>query len=408
MCDDRVNVPPRMSAWLFSRSFTCGLALLMAVTLITIPMVASAAPPDRAAIRAAKKLAKKARRLAKRGEWGAAAAMLAEAEKKHPSWTYAAALAAGYRDAGNLIIAWEAERRARKYGVSEKNQAGADALRDDIEKRLLADHAFLELVVVPSDARVRVNGEQWRPPYQRWVKGSLSKLAFEHGDYIDMGVTWHHPAGHKAKKSVQMISKSSYGRIEVEGYPSGAIVFVEDKELGTLPKARTGLLAPGTYKVRVELAEFDVQHHEVVVRSGTPTKVAIRLEESESAAVKLLKSRRFWGWTGVGIGAAALGASIGLLVHASAIEDDMLNLNKTHVSGYASYVREYDALDSDLSTFSTAGYALLGVGLALGGAGATLLALDYSDEESSAFAAPAPPTWLVTPTPRGIDALVRF
>jgi len=379
-----------------------GLFVLLGVLVLTIPSLSNAEPPSKSEIRQAKKLAKKANRLERRGKWVEAIALLEEAEKLNPIWEYSAALAAGHLKTGKRIIAWEALGRTRKYGVPPKKQPVVDKLAADIEAALLTDHAFLDLKVVPADARVRINGEQWRPPYRRWVKGSLSTLTFEHGDYLDMKVNWHHPAGHKASKSVTMISKSSYGRVEVEGYPAGAIVTLDGKDIGTLPKVRTGLLAPGSYTVSIRQKEFDTQTKEVVVRAGTVSTVAVKLEESDSPAAKLLKSRRFWGWTTVGIGAAALGASIGLLAHGATIREDMVNLNKTHVAGYASYVREYDELNSDYETMSTTGYALLGVGVALAATGTTLLVLDYTDDEADSA------RWQVSPTMTGFNAQVSF
>jgi hypothetical protein len=397
---------------LFQRGFVASLALLFAsLVLYTCPALADA--PSRKDVREAKRHYNAAKRSLRRKEFLMALVHLKDAENKHPTYKYAAALASTHLKSRQGVLAWEALGRAEKYGVPKQKQREFDELSQSIERELLETHAFLELTVFPPNASVRIQKQQWLPPYQKWVPRSFSVLTLEAPAHAPMTVKWHHPRNNKSKKTIRMEPVTNFGYIEVRGEPLGASVSIDGKRLGTLPKVKSGILKPGTHTVTVEKAEFITVEREVIVSRDNTTEIEIILDPIESDLVKALKSKKVWGWTSVGVGGAAFITGIGLLAHSAVLISDVNELNRTHVSGYDDYLSKYDQAAQDIPTFGAAGWSLLSVGLALGATGAVLLVLDENESQPDTTdatppKASPPPTIRISPGPMGASATVRF
>ena len=385
--------------------------MLLGTALIS--MTASADLPTRQDVREARRFYNSAKRSLRKNDILTALVHLKDAENKHPIYKYAAALATTHLRSNQPVLAWEAANRAKKYGVPKQKERRFTELSQTIEAQLLQTHAFLALTVVPTTASVRIGNEQWLPPYKKWVPRNFSVLELEAPAYAPKKVKWHHPTGNKATRTILMEPASNFGQIEVTGSPAGASVYIDGKRLGTLPQVNSGLLKPGEYTVSVENNGFIASERQTLVRKGVTTPITMELEPTESDLVKSLKSKTMWGWTAVGVGGAALITGIGLLAHSAVLIDDVNTLNRTHITGFDDYLREYDKKAADIPTFGAAGWSMLAVGLALGATGATLLVLEYQEKADGASisespAARPPVTVRLTPALTGASATVSF
>lgn len=352
-------------------------------------------------VRQARKLARQAKQLARRGEWGEASKLLSRAEELHPSWEYAYELARGHHANGMLPLAWRSLVRADDHGVPDRKRSRFDRFQAKVEVELLVGHAFIELVDVPENADVRINGAQWLEPYGQWVPRNFSHLSVEHPEYIKADFRWHHITGQTHRRSVRLTPRSEYGRVRVTGSPDGSAVVLDGNEIGKLPSARSDLLRPGEYPLKIEgTPEFIGHRQKVAVNAGEITDVTIVLEPTASDFEKLMVSRGFWGWTFTGTGGALTIVGAALLGVAGSRAGDLDDLNATHpqqTGSYADYSERYDDLAGGVDGMATGGHVMLWVGLAMAGAGAALLVLESKDPDGGAARLPA------------IDpALVRF
>ena len=389
---------------MFRASLSAVLALLLFLSVTAI----AAPPPSKDDLKEAKRLATDAQRALKKKDYDKAVSAFEAAESKVPNFEYAFGLAKAVELKGEPIEAWRVMERAKSYGVPPKETLSYDGFRLKLEQRLYQDHAYLELDVTPADALVREKTDgQWMPPHGRWVNRSLSTLRVEAPNFIPTTVQWHHPTGYAAKKRVELVPANAYGRVRISGSPAGALIMVDDAALGSLPRAETRLLPPGKYTVKVEKDKYLAYSQQVDVRAGQVTDVNVVLEEAESAGQKLVKSKSFWGWMTVGIGGAAVITSGVLLALASGKQSEAEDLNATHISGYDAYLSEYDALESDISSFAMGGWVSLGIGLALAGTGTALLVADSLEEGDESVEA-AGADLHIYPLPTGVGATVRF
>ena len=380
------------------------LRLLVVLSLLFVVPIALAGPPQgsKEAIRAAKKLVRQAKKLKRKGEWGEAAKLLSQAETLHLTWEIPWELAEGHAETGSHELAWRALGRCVDYGVPEKKQSKFDEFFGEVEGKLYEDHAYIVLEGVPSHAEVRINGAHWLPPYSKWVKRSFSLIQVNHGDFLAHKVNWHHLPGKRHHKSITMVSKSAWGSAKIVGTPKGATVMVAGTKIGALPSAQTELMEPGKYPVQVSLEpDWKPYQSTVTVKAGDVTRHEVTLEPTQSDFAKAIASPTLWGWTAVGVGGASLITGIALLGHSASLQGQAEDLNAGHSSGYLDYEKQYAELTEPIGGFTTGGWVLLGLGLALGGTGAALLVVFSDDEETSKSIE-------IMPGPTSLSARMRF
>lgn len=369
---------------------------------------AQATPQDQ---KAARKLAKQAKKLARKGDWGEAAKLYTRAEELHQHWEYPVALATGHKDNGLLPLAWRAIGRAQQYGIPERKQDKVVQLLILIETELLSNHAFIELTNVPENADVRLNGNQWLPPYFQWVSRNFSRLEIEHANYLKRVDNWHHVKGKRHSRAVEMVPKSTFGRFKVSGTPAGAAILIDGNHVGRLPNYTSELVKPGKYPIKVESGKDWLAYEGFVeVTAGGEATVKVALEPSASEFERLLATKKFWGWTMTGLGGAMTVTGAVLLGVGASKRDEMIALNDTHDGGYQDYVSQYDALESSRGALVTSGHVLLWVGLAAAATGATLLILDSgesNDSSDSGTGGRAETGWRLEVVPVGAGAGAR-
>ncbi len=383
------------------------IAALITALLCTLCLSATAqVPPPKEDIRAAKNLARQAKRLARKNSWGEAAKLYTQAEELHQLWVYPHALAKGHFKAGMLPLAWRALKRAQEYEVPANKRRRFDNFLVEVENALLEGHAYVELIGVPDNADVRINSRQWLPPYNKWVDKNFSQIVVIHPDYIRHEFNWHHVKGKRHERELELTAASDYGRITVSGTPHGAAVLLDGNQVGRFPSSTTKLLKPGRYPISVQKApEFITHKRFVTVTAGKTTRVTVNLEPSDSDFVKLMKTPKFWGWTLAGTGGVLTIAGIVTVATASGKAADARDLNANHLSGFPEYSDKYDEAVSGISGLETGGHVMLWLGLAMAGTGTTLLVLDMMEPKSDVK---APVQWRIVPAPTGASAILRF
>jgi hypothetical protein len=196
----------------------------------------------------------------------------------------------------------------------------------------------------------------------------------------------------------------SLAELELTGEPSGAKVFVDGQDLGNTPFR--GTFPPGEHAIVLKKRGFADQTLKWSGRQGVSESIQytlgsnVRGAESDAQQRKLQRmsvrqaSAEPLGWLGVGVGAAALGAGIGLIVihgrdHA-----------QTCIEGFR------DPQGDCPFTYQTmvpgAVLAAAGVGLVAGAATAIAISRKRRKNRSEA------PTVTAAASPRSITLRVRF
>ena len=367
---------------------------------------ASARPPSHAE-KEARKLDREAEKALKRGDLDQAIRTWTRAEAVHPSWRYPFGAARAHMKVENWIEAWGLLERAVRLAERPSDKAQAQKLLSEVVGTLERSYALLELEVVPPDAQVRLQGRDWPAPRRLWVKRAQSTLHIVHPSYVPLRATWRHPLGSRAKRVIRLEPTSTYGRIRVSGTPTGAVVRIDGQRAGALPVATSRFLKPGRYTVRIE---SNLGYHErvVSVKAGAVARVETDLVVLAKVGQEWWRSKAIWGWSTLGTGIALAAVGAGLAGHAASMVDNLTTLNALHVSGYDDYARQYRAQRSEIDDYSAAGYALLGVGLAVAAGGATLLVLDHLEKRRKTTGAARKLGWQVTPLGGGLLATMRF
>ncbi len=365
-------------------------------------------PPSTEDIREAKKLARKAKRLVRQKRWGEAAPLYGRAEGLNPIWDYAFALAQGHAKSSALVASWRALVRAASHGVPDRRRKDHTKLYESVEERLLKTHAFVKLKVVPEGASVRIGNQDWLPPWVNWVERRQSVLVVEHPECIPLRVTWRHRIGARSLRTIRLTLKSKWGRLKVSGKPDGATIRFGGKSMGQLPEATSKLMKPGEYSLRIEAPKYVSVKTTARVDAGLTNEIAVVLPPEQGEFVKLLQTKRFWGWVSVGTGGALLITGVGLLGHAASLVSDAEALNADHAAGYDAYSAEYDSITASIPAEVTAGWTTFGLGLALGAGGAALLLLDHFESAEGEQESSSSPRVRVLPSLGGIGAVMSF
>ena len=171
---------------------------------------------------------------------------------------------------------------------------------------------------------------------------------------------------------------------------------LDEREVGVTPVGPE-TLEPGVYRVEVRAAEHITWLGEVEVRSGELTTVAaapVPIRAFPDIAEPYLR----YSAAGLSVG-ALLGGAI-LLSIAGDEADDLDHLltryDDASAPGEAARLREEaESVEDDARAHRAAGYTLLGVGVALGGAAAWLFLRDGATASAAV-------------TPRGGAVVVRF
>ena len=107
-----------------------------------------------------------------------------EAHRLAPSWKYAYNLAYALFETENLVEAWNFIGEAEALGMPPRFLDKLGLVRSKIKRSLEASHAFVELIVLPSDAVVMFNGRLWNAPRRRWVDLTTSTVRVSREGYL--------------------------------------------------------------------------------------------------------------------------------------------------------------------------------------------------------------------------------
>jgi len=364
--------------------------------LVLVTTVAHAGPPERAA--ASHRLAVK---YYQRGDIEKALEAWREADRLDPSWKYAFNIASALIELDRPAEAWEANRRALRYGVPSAQKTVVDAQREKLEATLSQSHAWIELTVVPADAQVTRNGEPWLSPRMRWTAEPASELVIARDGYVTQTFRWGHPRGERTQKTVTLERKQKHGDLIVEGTPAGAVVKVRGAAVGTLPRYE-GSWATDTYQVEVVLEGHTTWRDIVQIRANATARIRVVLEPAPIPKTTIVSSSDGDGnlamtvakWSTLGLAVASAATSGGLFGLAASTKGDLEELNEKArnqtISDYDAYRLTYEDKSRQYDRAEAAAWALLAVSIGATAATVTLFVLDAQEDEPDPEASFAP------------------
>jgi hypothetical protein len=383
--------------------------LIAVVLFLLAPLSAFGQVASRQDQRQAKKSFRTAQKLWKSGDWEQAEDYFKRAEEFHKFWKYPFTFAEHLYKRQRYKEAWWGMQRAARYGIPPSQHKRFNRINQRIELKLFEGHSLLELVVIPADATVRLQNRRWEPPFRRWVDRSSSVLIIEHPSYVPVRITWKHPRGDLVFKEVRLISAGDYGRISVSGKPDSAQVSVDGNPEGQLPGVLSRLLKPGSHQVEVTHPGHVSKESVVNVSAGQTAVLDVQLALQSTFFGRMVRSKKFWGWTAAGAGLLTTIVGAVMLSDAAALRDDAEALNLNHSDGYEDYKKAFLAKTADIDGLSTGGGTAVTLGVLLMGGGATLLVLDYMGGQSkSARLQRESPSWQIVPTVNGVYGVMRF
>jgi len=379
---------------------------LLLALLVLSPAVGLAQPPTSA--ERADALNRIAVAAYQKGAFEDAVMQWMAAEQIDPQWKYALNLAGTLPRLKRWVEAWAACQRARALKLPKAHLDQLDKLQESIGSTLRRDHARLEISVVPVDAQITLNKEPWTPGRSRWVTGTESHLRVVRSGYEPEARVVRHIPGRVHELTVHLVRQDLTGGLVLEGGPRDATVRLNGQSIGALPMARR-TLKPGRYVVSVEKAGLVAFQRQVDVVTGETTTVRVSLHKAVSAPPPAPDTTsQIVGWTSLGVGIAAVGVGVAMLVWARSAADEADTLNSDPVAaddpGYSGYMTAHGALEDSYNARLTAGAVLTGVGVAAAITGAVFLALD--DTPGPQKAAAAGP-WIL-PGGGGLSATIRF
>jgi hypothetical protein len=168
----------------------------IAIILIAAGLHAQATPPVvNPAADEAQQLHRKAVKASKSEDFGQAIALWRQAEAKHPIWKYAYNLASTHAFQKKWKSAWRAVERVRARDVPSKHARLIDQVESEVRGALLRNHAYIELKILPVEAKVLRNGMAWDEPRRVWTADDSSNLIIRLAGYETVTTKWSHETG---------------------------------------------------------------------------------------------------------------------------------------------------------------------------------------------------------------------
>ncbi len=190
---------------------------------------------------------------------------------------------------------------------------------DALVTRLRQQVSTLEVVCNVKGATVLVRGKKvGTTPLENALRLNAGSAS------ISVTVDGHYPykrditlpgAGSK-RIEVQLVAKKTEGRLTVRSPVAGALVYVDDEQLGTVPAEAA--LESGRHRIRVEHPGHRHAETTVEITKGDAKQIDIALEKNPG----LLK--KWWFWTGAGVVlAGGVGVTIALTTERKADSGDI-------------------------------------------------------------------------------------
>ena len=271
----------------------------VAIALLLIPLGASAQGGDAAR---ARKLFTEGTEAIRTGQFAQARDSLRQSLSLHPRVGTAFNLATAYRGTGELRSAIDVLDRliAREYGsVTGKQRRAAKAVRNELSRQLVTLRLALER---PDAATVFVDGASLgdlsaAEPRDMLIDPGARRLRIAAPGYIAHAETLTVYAGDRRTVKAKLKSETATLVLTTSNPKHWVEIVGVEKKTHTL----TSKLAPGSYDVRVYSGRRS-HRRTVDLGPGSSTRVDLDLPP-----VPLRKRPWFW----VGIGVAAVGASVG-------------------------------------------------------------------------------------------------
>ena len=281
-----------------------------------------------------------------------------------------------------------------RYRISGPRNEKAERWMDEVEQKLLGAFRRVTITCIPFGTMVAVSMDEGAPihecPLTWW---------FEPGDHE---IRLSKPGFKAALKPISVpdkkgevrlsvtLEEETDGVLDIGGAEIGAKVFVNNKEVGTIPyKTR---LKSGTYRVKVVRKGLPPWEESVEVRAGRTAareativrpEVPVKTPVAVDPVGKPPAARsQWWKWTLLGGGVAMV--ATGAALHGIAAQDNDALLKK-YPDGTAEAPaplenkQKYDSeYASSVQPKAIAGYVLYGVGAAAATAGLVTLIIDMT------------------------------
>lgn len=146
------------------------------------------------------------------------------------------------------------------------------------------------------------------------------------------------------------------GTLRLRSEHDGALVIIDDHDIGRTPIENDVPLDPGSHRVRVELDGYVPFVADVTITAGTTT--SSRIELVPSHRYRSTHGERIFTWVAWGLGIAALGASVGIGIYAA--DQQSHALNPTYDAAALENARGISGW-SDAALGGAIGFGVLGV-----------------------------------------------
>lgn len=308
------------------------------------------------------------------------------------------------------VSAWKYAADYRKAVKDPTTIQEAEDLKAKIEKQLNGSHGRVNLIVTPPDARIQVDGKEWKDR----MDGDVHWLPF--GQHT-MAAT---AKGYEPAETGVDVVKGASSRVTLHMKPRDAVlnvvsnvensaVYLDEQRIGTAPLEKR--LKPGSYVIRVEAEGHKLFRERLILNPGE-----VRTFHAEMQAVKpepvpkeyevARKSPaapidRKWAWASFGTGGAVavVGVVLTVLGHLDSQAAENIDPWDFHPN-WSDYDSAFDSKRKTARAKAYTGYGLMGLGVAAIGAGVALYLL--SEEESGTTIVPSGPDG------PGITAVMRW
>ncbi len=126
-------------------------------------------------------------------------------------------------------------------------------------------------------------------------------------------------------ESVRLASQvvPTTGTLRLRSEREGAVVRIDDREIGRTPLEDDIALEPGTHRIRADLDGYVPFLADLTITTGTTTSARIELVPAHR--YRATHGDRIFTWVAWGLGVAALGAAIGVGIYAADQQSRALN-----------------------------------------------------------------------------------
>jgi len=343
---------------------------------------------------------------ARKGKFNAARTKFEEAVKLDPSPVYMHNLARALQKLGELPQAFRWFSQALRTDSEYKFAADARKHLKTISKKLKKTHGQLRVQSTPREVTCSITTPDGKSenlvktPFERWVPAGTVTVKGRQKGYLDGAQDVVIEAGQEKTVKLRLEPEPVEGYLQVLADAPNAVVYINGKKIGPAP-LKNHLVTSGSYSVEVRAPKYKTFKKVVVVEPDATERLVARMELIGSGSTDSEGGDPMLGYITVGSG-SALTLVGGILVGvAYAKKAQYEPIPRTP---------EGDAQDAEVQGLNAAGWVLVGVGLAAVGVGIYLIISSESEgDDTAALDLPGVlPTLSIDESGASAGAVIRF